>query len=180
MGFKEYAIHCSVVHHILEEVLEKDNIPGLEEVRAAMVLTRRKADIPFIPMPAVQVEEVHVCLLCKGEQRDGKNLSFDKAKIKSLKYHYASCYYDTGIYKTRYPPGPENEDENGDPVDYKGTTMSYQCKVKGCHSTAKRKIGYKEFCIHSSNEHGGLLEIMAEDERPELRDIGRRLEELLS
>ena len=68
MGFKEYAIHCSVVHHLLEEVLEKDNTQGLEEVRAALVLSRRKDNIPFIPMPAVQVEGVHLCLLCKGQQ----------------------------------------------------------------------------------------------------------------
>ena len=180
MGFKEYAIHCSVVHHILEEVVEKENIPGLEDVRAAMVLTRRKANIPFIPMPEVQVEEVHVCLLCNGEMRDGKNLSFDKAKIKSLRYHYATCYYETGVYKARYPPGKDNQDENGDPVDYKGTTTRYQCEVKGCHSTAKRTVGYKEFCIHSSNEHGGLLEIMEQEENPQLREVGRRLAQFFS
>ena len=180
MGFKEYAIHCSVVHHILEEVLEKDSTPGMEEVRAALVLNRRKEDIPFIPMPAVQVEEVHVCLLCRGDNRDGKILSFDKAKIRSLKYHYASCYYDTGVYKKKYPPGQENEDENGDPLDYLGKTIKYQCKARGCTSTAKRMMGYKEFCIHSSNDHGGLLDIMKDEERPQLREIGRRLAQFFS
>ena len=180
MGFKEYAIHCSVVHHILEEVLEKDKTEGLEEVRAAMVLTRRKNNIQFIPMPPVQVEEVHVCLLCRGEMRDGKNLSFDKAKIKSLKYHYASCYYDTGVYKSKYAPGEDNQDENGDPLDHLGSRVQYRCKVRGCQATSKRMMGYKEFCIHSSNEHGGLLDIMENEENPQLREVGRRLAQFFS
>ena len=52
--------------------------------------------------------------------------------------------------------------------------------MKGCHSTAKRTVGYKEFCIHSSNEHGGLLEIMEQEENPQLREVGRRLAQFFS
>ena len=115
-----------------------------------------------------------VYLICNQERR------MPRFRRNSLKYHYASCYYDTGVYKKMYPPGRENEDANGDPVDYKGTAIKYQCKAKGCTSTAKRMIGYKEFCIHSSNEHGGLLEIMQDEERPQLREVGWRLAQFFS
>ena len=180
MGFKEFSIHCAVVHHVLETVLEKDETAGLEEVREALITARKKKNLSVVPLPPVECEEVHVCLLCNGETRDSKTLNFAKSKISTLRYHYASCYFDTGVYYKRYPPGPENVDQNGEPRDVKGTMIKYQCEVKNCLKMSRRKMGYKEFCIHMSIDHGGLLEIMAEDERPELRDIGRRLEELLS
>ena len=28
------------------------------------------------------------------------------------RYHYASCYYDSGVYQSLYPPGPENLEGN--------------------------------------------------------------------
>ena len=46
--------------------------------------------------------------------------------------------------------------------------------MRGC--TIKRKMGYKEFCIHMSNEHRGLLDILREDGRPELVPVADKLE----
>ena len=179
MGFKEYSIHCAVVHHVLETVLEKDETAGVEEVRAALMMARMEKKVSLVPLPPVECEEVHVCLLCNGQNRDSKTLNFSKPKISSLKYHYASCYFDTGVYYKKYPPGPENEDLEGKPCDVLGRSVKYHCQVRNCSTMSKRKMGYKEFCIHMSNDHGGLLEVMAEDKRPELREIGKRLSELL-
>ena len=73
-------------------------------------------------LPPVIVEEVHTCLLCNGEvvsnflsspssavqDKEGLNLSFAPEKLWMTKYHYASCYFETGVYLPLYPPGPEN------------------------------------------------------------------------
>ena len=47
-----------------------------------------------------------------------------------------------------------------------GRAIKYSCEVREC--TIKRKMGYKEFCIHMSNELMGLLEVHREDGWPEL------------
>ena len=57
-----------------------------------------------------------------------------------MMYHYAKCYYDTGIYFEMYPPGPENTDEeSGQPIDSLGNTFEYSCEVTGCME--KKKMG---------------------------------------
>ena len=66
-------------------------------------------------------------------------------------------------------------DIDGQPRDILGRDIKYSCEVRGC--TIKRKMGYKEFCIHMSNEHGGLLDVLREDGRHELMNIADRLEE---
>ena len=67
-----------------------------------------------------------------GENKEGQHLSFDAAKINSMKYHYASCYYDSGVYLKMYPTGEQNSDEEGNPVDVLGSKIKYSCKVSGC------------------------------------------------
>ena len=63
--------------------------------------------------------------------------------------------------------------EDGSPRDVLGRVMKYTCDVKGC--SQKRKMGYKEFVIHTANDHGGLEEIMNEHEDEEFRIIITRL-----
>ena len=84
-------------------------------------------------------------------------------------------YYESGIYLAKYPPGEQNMDGEGQPKDVLGRDVKYSCEAFGC--TIKRKMGYKEFCIHMSNEHGGLLDVLREDGRPELKEIADRLED---
>ena len=58
-------------------------------------------------MPELIFEEVHTCLLCNGENKEGQHsqhLSFDAAKINIMKYHYASC-----VYLKMNPPGDSDE-----------------------------------------------------------------------
>jgi len=174
MGYKEYSIHCGVAHNLLEKVMATDQREGIDEVRAAIIMLRKREGGIVEEMPPVQVEEVHNCLLCNGETKEGKNLSFAASKKLQLRYHYASCYYKTGVYLAKYPPGEQNMDHEGKPRDVLGRDIKYSCEVGGC--TIKRKMGYKEFCIHMSNEHGGLCEVLRETDRPELWEIADKLE----
>ena len=97
-GYKEYSLHLAKFHHLLEVALASDKRPGAAEVRAALIQARRREGGLLECVPEVQVEEVHVCLVCNGENKEGKNLSFDRSKVSSLRYHYACCLYDTGVY----------------------------------------------------------------------------------
>merc|ERR1719228_81108 len=142
MGYKEYSIHCGVAHNLLEKAMAIDDREGIEDVMAALKYARKKEGVALEDMPPVQVEEVHTCLVCQGETKDGKNLSFHSSKRLQLRYHYASCFYDSGIYLARYPPGDQNVDAEGKPRDILGRDMKYSCEVGGC--TIKRKMGYKE------------------------------------
>jgi len=178
VGFKEYCIHLAVVHFHLETALENDETEGMEEVLQAVRSHRMTQNIELEEIPPVQFEETHCCLLCQGATgKDAKNLSFKKEKLNSFKYHYADCYYETGVYLERYPPGEENTDpETGKPLDVLGKTMKYNCEVKGCKN--KRQMGYKSFCIHNAVDHGGLFEIMREDANPDIQALVERLESL--
>ena len=174
MGYKEYSIHIAVNHHVLETVMKDDSRAGVEEVRAAIVLERRNKKIVLEAMGEVVCEEVHTCRVCKGDQKEGKNLSFEPSKIASLRYHYAACFYDTGVYLTKYPPGPQNTDDKGQPVDELGKSIKYNCDTQGCSN--KRRMGYKEYCIHQSSEHRGILSVMREHSDPEIRGLADRVE----
>ena len=85
MGYKEYSIHCGVAHHLLEKVMARDKREGVDEVRAAIILARKREGIALEEMPEVQMEEVHTCLLCNGETKEGKNLSFSGSKKLQLR-----------------------------------------------------------------------------------------------
>lgn len=39
---------------------------------------------------------------------------------------------------------------------------------------------YKEFCIHSANVHGGLVEALLRDEREELRSLAPKFKAIRS
>jgi len=176
IGYKEYAIHCGVAHHQIERWMEQeeDNRVGLKEVFQAIKAARERDGLELEDMPNVVVEEMHTCLICRGEDKEGKNLSFDGSKIYQTRYHYAACYYEEGAYKAKYPPGPQNTKEDGEPKDILGKEIKYSCQERGC--TVKRKMGYKEFTIHMSNEHGGLEEVMIKDHREEVRALADKIQ----
>ena len=176
MGFKEYAIHVAVFHYHLESAMKKAEIEGIEVVLEAVRAKRMKESVELEEVPEVQCEEVHCCFLCKGSSGiDAMNLSFKKEKINSMMYHYAKCYYDTGIYFEMYPPGPENTDEeSGQPIDSLGNTFEYSCEVTGCME--KKKMGYRSFCIHTAVVHGGLFEIMEASDDEKINELGGRIQ----
>jgi len=84
--------------------------------------------------------------------------------------------YDSGVYLQMYAPGPDNSDEEGNPVDVLGTTTKYSCPKSGC--SIKRRMGYKAYCVHMAHEHGGVLTVMANDDNIAVRQVGKRLQEI--
>jgi len=177
IGYKEYAIHCATAHNQIErwmkKQLDEDIRPALKEVYDALIAAREEAQKELEDLPPVVVEEMHTCLICGGEDKSGRNLSMEKSKMVSTRYHYASCYYDEGVYYSKYPPGDQNSTEDGQPRDILGREVKYSCQERGC--TVKRKMGYREFSVHMSNEHGGLEEVMRADQRPEVRAMADKM-----
>ena len=74
-----------MAHNLLEKVMAIDKREGIDEVRAAIILLRKREGAVVEDMPRVQVEEVHTCLLCKGETKEGKNLCFSGSKKLELR-----------------------------------------------------------------------------------------------
>ena len=71
-----------------------------------MKINSREAEGGVIEdIPELRVEELHTCLICQGEDKEGKSMSLDRENLFQTRYHYASCFYDTGVYFTKYPPG---------------------------------------------------------------------------
>ena len=105
---KTCSMHCAVFHNQLEVALAQYNTDGIEEVRKAVLHYRQLTNAPTdLKMPEkVIVEEIHACILCKDEPTS--KLSFSNPR--SLKYHYAGCYYDNdiGVMVRKYPPGSDN------------------------------------------------------------------------
>ena len=63
------------------------------------------------------------CLICEGETNDGRDLCFQGMKRAGLRYHYASCLYDTNVYLAKYPPGETKQDSQGQVKDVMGAKM---------------------------------------------------------
>jgi len=173
MGFKELCIHAAVEHHQLERVLgiEETKWPDLAVLRAKIASIREEEGGKVEVLPPPGMEEMHTCLLCKGKDKEGINLSFNK--LFQIRYHYANCYFSHGVYLSLYPPGKHNTDTQGNPKDTLGVDVKYSCSDARCNN--KRKMGYKEFTIHMANEHGGLETVMMEDEREEIRNLVEKI-----
>ena len=183
MGLKSYSMHCAVFHNQLEVALAQYNTEGIEEVREAVLNHRKLSKAPTVIMPKnVLVEEIHACILCKDEptSKEATKLSFSKPR--SLKFHYANCYYDNDIdiMMSKYPPGSENRNmETGRPIDEIGSTTKYSCDMPSCKKEKKNSYSYKTFCIHMSVLHGGLIEIMESDTTPGIRYVCDKLQSLI-
>jgi len=178
VGFKEWAIHAGVAHHLVEKVMEEEaeKTPAMNEVVAEVAKIRKEAGVVLDNLPLPFREEIHNCLLCVGKDKDGLNLSLDPSKLWQVRYHYASCYFDSGVYMDlggSYLPGDQNSNEDGSARDVLGREVKYRCMENGC--TMKRQVGYKELCIHMASDHGGLEEVMAKDEREEIRELVEKI-----
>ena len=116
----------------------KASAPAMNEVVAEVAKIRKEAGVVLdnLPLPS----RIH-CLLCVGKDKDGLNLSLDPSKLWQVRYHYASCYFDTGVYQSlggSYLPGDQNSNEDGSARDVLGREVKYRCMVAGC--TMKRQV----------------------------------------
>jgi len=40
----------------------------------------------------------------------------------------------------------------------------------------KRKMGYKEYCVHNASEHGGVLTVMTNNDNKDIKQVAKKLE----
>ena len=68
VGFKEWAIHAGVAHHLVERVMEEEvgKIPAMKEVLAEITKVREAAGVDLDNLPMPNREEIHNCLVCRG------------------------------------------------------------------------------------------------------------------
>ena len=146
VGFKEWAIHAGVAHHMVEKALEEEakKNPALKEVLAEVTKVRKAAGVSLDDLPEPSREEIHNCILCQPskdkEKKDGQEMSLDPSKLWAIRYHYACCFFDTGIYRSlggSYLPGEQNSNEDGTAKDVLGREVKYRCMEAGC--TLKRQ-----------------------------------------
>ena len=177
-GYKAISIHMGADHNVLELWARDQTMEGAKRLYEILKNNREAAGKELQDLPVLRVEEFHTCLVCRGEDKEGKALSMDRDKINNVRYHYACCLYDTGLYFPRYPPGLQNVLGDGRPDDFLGKVVKYSCEEKGCKATEKRRFGYKEFTIHMAKDHGGLEEIMENHEDEEFRNIIMRIKKI--
>ena len=174
MGFKEFCIHAATHHNILQLALWKalPELPGLTPVLKAIKSSKgneEEIDEKVLP-PKFTREELHTCLLCEGREKEGERLLLDSRDLRLVKYHYATCFFPTGVYLNLYPPGKVNM--AGSVVrDLLGREVTYACNK--CEK--RKRMGYKAFAIHMASEHGGLDMVMFLDKRKEVRRFARRI-----
>merc|ERR1719508_455683 len=124
---------------------------------------------------------VHNCFLCNVSgvsNKEGHGLSFKD--LPRLKEHYAKCIYNESKYVKFVPPGDQNSDDVGNPIDEFGA--AYRCEIKGCwlqkKGGEKGRISYKVLAHHMASQHGVLEKILEADPRPFMQEILKRIKEI--
>ena len=154
---------------------------------------------PDEPLPKVQlkkpplfsVEIAHCCVICGGKDKEGKidkeasNLSLSDPK--RLKEHYCRHFYNEGKLFDLLPLEEANKKEDGSILDEFGRQYRYKCDKKSvtrpgepCWKSKKRPCGYKEIALHHAAEHGLFETIIEADQRTEVQDLVRKLEQARS
>ena len=115
------------------------------------------------------------CYICRQSQdEEGRRLSLDN--VFFVRSHLSKCLYNSGKLFQSIPPGKNNTDSNGAPIDELGnkTNSWYNCQVEGCWLAQKKgqagQVCYKVFAIHMASQHGALEMVMLE-EGGEAREI---------
>ena len=68
-------------------------------------------------------------------------------------------------------------DEFGKQYRYKCDKKSVTRPGEPCWKSKKRPCGYKEIALHHAAEHGLFETIIEADQRPEIQDLVKKLEE---
>ena len=98
----------------------------------------------------------------KKERLDNIMCPFKSCKEKlkfdgNAKFHLAMHYYDVSAFFNNDILHPEDPDGNGKAIDEKGIKIKYSCPYDRC---TRRKMGYKEICVHLATQHQRLEVLM--------------------
>jgi len=111
------------------------------------------------PSP-VKTKKASFCTLCQAP------LSSD---VSEIWFHKTLCYYNQGALFSKFPPGRQNSDEAGKPLDEVGVEIFYSCSEMHCCYTDK-KLGYKEFVLHQAMCHRMLEGVIMEEQQEGVDD----------
>ena len=134
--------------------------------------------IPAAVMKKIDPDEEPIaCYIChQTKDEKGRTLCLRSANV--LRSHVSLCLYGTGKLFKSSPPGKDNTDAEGKPIDE--MTKKYACEVDGCWLNAKRgrsgQVGYKEHAIHMSSQHGGLEMVLVEEGKEGLKLMEKLME----
>ena len=162
MGFREWAIHAGSYHFLVEKVMlaEVGRTSALKQVLAELTKDREAKGVSLDNFPEPYRVEIHDCLLCLGKDKAGLNLSLDPKELWRVRYHYAVCYFDSGVYQSLggpYLPGGQNMNEDGNAKDLLGREVKYRCKFSGCTMTRQvlKFLSFHDYCTILFNWHRG-------------------------
>jgi len=177
-AYKEFVFHCYQTHGLMKTVLEDcmETAPKEETKQKfrelIMAVVKQGEEHPeTIPEPGV--EETHVCLLCKGINRDTKK---ENKEAKALRFnicitrnHYSNCLNESDEGRVFF--------ENKYPTD-KGGPVKIKCDSVQCKNNKRFRDGFsstKMFYNHMALYHGGLEEWMLSQDREDLRELVPKL-----
>merc|ERR1712179_636313 len=146
----------------VKDVSEKLNIAGSSK-DITVSITRSTA--PAVADPDLEVLTCYVCNQSKDKEQRDLNLK----NIFYVRSHISKCLYNAGKLFKAIPPGKENSDEKGFPIDEFGLKNGvwYNCEVEGCWLAQKKGVAgqvcYKVYAIHMASQHGALEMVMLED-----------------
>merc|ERR1719341_2458158 len=119
------------------------------------------------------------CFICRQTKDDeGRRLTL--SNIFFVRSHLSKCLYNSGKLFQSIPPGKNNTDSKGAPIDELGnkTNSWYNCQVEGCWLAQKKgqagQVCYKVYAIHMASQHGALEMVMLE-EGDEARELVEQL-----
>merc|ERR1712002_14854 len=94
-----------------------------------------------------------ICVVCKEVLVMSRNPRF----------HYSVHFFEENAFIDILTPF---DLKDGKPQDVDGKIHKYTCRYDGC---TKRRMGYKELCVHLSATHQILRTLMSKDKRPEMK-----------
>ena len=111
----------------------------------------------------------------KREFRNGDKCPMCKEPLKYLedaagcRFHLSIHYYDQNKFSTKGILTPSDPDADGKAVDDRGKVVKYTCKHVGC---TRRKMGYKEMCVHLATQHQELRQLLRSDDNQDMKKLG--------
>ena len=178
-AYKEFVFHCYQTHGLMKTVLEECMETATKEEtkqkfrELIMAVVKQGEEHPEI-IPEPGVEEIHVCLLCKGINRDTKKENKEaktlRLNICITRNHYSNCLNETEEGKIYF--------ENKYPGIEKGGPVKIKCDSVQCRNNKRFRDGFsstKMFYNHMALYHGGLEEWMLSQEREDLKELVPKL-----
>ena len=192
--------HPSNLNQTLESIAKPKNVKGKQK---SGILSKSSPTTGRSPLPSAQTavnnassqlktvsiskagrEEVNSvgevrCYICRQTQ-DEEGRSLTLSNIFFVRSHLSKCLYNSGKLFQSIPPGKNNTNPNGAPIDELGnkTNSWYNCQVEGCWLAQKKgqagQVCYKVYAIHMASQHGALEMVMLE-EGEEARELVEQL-----